>query len=230
MKILVNFPSRNRPYKLISILNQLILLAGDLTKIHFHLSLDSNDESMNNDQMIKTLKGYSEKYPISYNFDTSTNKINAINRDMKVVSKMYDWNILMLMSDDMVPQVQGWDTLIREAMILNFPDTDGALHFFDGFRNDLITLPIMGKKYYKRFNYIYSPAYESFWTDNEMTLVAYGLKKAVFIDTCIVKHMHPAWIGMDAWDKLYESNQEAYERDEKVFNDRKNIISIYRSN
>ena len=70
---------------------------------------------------------------------------------------------------------------IRQKMIKHFPDTDGVLWFFDGWRKDLNTLCIIGRKYYERFGYIYHPDYKSFWCDAEFTEVANKLKKQVLL-------------------------------------------------
>ena len=68
----------------------------------------------------------------------------------------------------MIPEIKGFDSIIRNEMQKLFPDTDGILWFFDGWRKDLNTLCILGRKYYDRFGYIYHPDYNSFWSDAEM--------------------------------------------------------------
>jgi hypothetical protein len=72
-----------------------------------------------------------------------------------------------------------------------YPDTDGVLWFFDGWRKDLNTLCILGRKYYDRFGYVYHPEYKSFWSDAEFTDVATILNKQTFIDKVIIRHLHP---------------------------------------
>ena len=102
-------------------------------------------------------------------FGDSKTKIEACNADIKDV----DFDIVLLASDDMVPQVRGYDTIIKEAMEDYFPNTDGVLWFNDGYQSRAMnTLCILGKKYYDRFGYIYHPDYISLWCDNEFTVVA----------------------------------------------------------
>ena len=82
-------------------------------------------------------------------------------------------------------------------MKTNYPDTDGILWFFDGWRKDLNTLCILGRKYYERFGYIYNPEYNSFWSDSEFTDVGNILNKQKFIDKVIIRHLHPDIVMLD---------------------------------
>jgi hypothetical protein len=113
--------------------------------------LDKDDKEMYNQDTIDKLKKIKN---LSYFFGKSENKVSAINRDLKSND---NWDILLLASDDMIPQIKGYDSVIRDNMTTHFPDTDGVLWFNDGNRKDLNTLSILGKKYYQRFNYIYNP-------------------------------------------------------------------------
>jgi hypothetical protein len=128
-----------------------------------------------------------------------------------------DFDIVLLASDDMIPQVQGYDSIIRINMKKYYPNTDGILWFFDGYRRDLNTLCILGKKYYDRFNYIYNPEYKSFWCDNEFMLVGNKLGKQKFIDLCIIKNIHPDITGQ-AYDETYHKNN--FSGDDIVFKNR----------
>ena len=111
---------------------------------------------------------------VEFFYGNSKSKIEAVNADM---DKVGDWDVLLLASDDMIPQVKNYDEIIIQKMNEFFPDTDGVLWFNDGNRKDLNTLCILGKKYYNRLNYIYYPEYKSTWCDNEFTDVGNILKK-----------------------------------------------------
>jgi hypothetical protein len=148
----------------------------------------------------------------------SANKIDACNRDIKQVE---GWDILLLASDDMIPQVHGWDNIIREKMKSHYPDTDGCLWFNDGYTGEkLNTLCCLGREYYERFGYIYNPAYSSLWADNEYTEVAQSLNRITYFPEVIIKHEHPVWKG-DPQDALYKHNESFYRADEKVYKERK---------
>jgi hypothetical protein len=133
-----------------------------------------------------------------------------------------DWDILLLASDDMIPEQEGYDQVIRSKMNEHYPNTDGVLWFNDGYTQDkLNTLVCMGRKYYNRFNYIYNPNYKSFFCDNEFMDVANELKKQTYFPDCIIRHQHPANTGREA-DALYKLNDKYWKEDQAVYVHRKN--------
>src|SRR5690606_2676961 len=102
---------------------------------------------------------------LSLHFGEFSNKISAYNA---YTTYCTDWNVLVVTSDDMIPQVHGYDKIIIDRMCESFSDTDGVLHFNDGYTGQkLATIPIMGRRYYDRFHYVYHPSYKSLWADNE---------------------------------------------------------------
>lgn len=181
--------------------------ASNLDKLEFLITLDSDDTSMNTPEVIKKLETYKN---LKFVYGTSNNKIHAVNRDIEDS----DWDIILLASDDMIPKEKGYDEHIRFNMSINYPDTDGILWYNDGNRKDLNTLCILGKKYYKRFNYIYHPDYKSLWADNEFMTVGNILKKQTFIDKVIIHHEHPDW-GYGGRDVIHSLNtqHDRYDRD-----------------
>lgn len=209
MKILVKFPTRNRREKFFEVLDLYYSFAENLDKMEFLITLDSDDVSMNNDEVRQKLKTYKN---LKYYFGESNNKIHAVNRDIE----MGDWDILLLASDDMIPIKKGYDESIRFNMTINYPDTDGILWYNDGNRKDLNTLSILGKKYYSRFNYIYHPDYKSLWADNEFMTVGNILKKQKFIDEVIIHHQHPDW-GYGGRDTIHTLNSNHNNEDRNTF-------------
>jgi hypothetical protein len=141
-------------------------------------------------------------------------------------------DVIMLASDDMIPVISGYDDIICKDMARFFPDTDGVLHYNDGFsgQDKLITLSILGRKYYQRFGYLYNPEYKSVFADDEFTQVARMLNKVAYIDRCIIQHQ---WVGIPyvrasrgeippqevSRDPLHERNesQEMYDHDRIVY-------------
>jgi hypothetical protein len=122
-----------------------------------------------------------------------------------------DFDILLLASDDMIPEIPGYDAIIKNTMLQTFPDYDGVLWFFDGHRKDLNTLCIFGKKYYDRFGYIYNPEYKTWFCDNEFTVVASMLQKQAQIPQVIIRHCHPDIVGY-GHDKTYQRNNDNEEK------------------
>jgi len=183
MKILYKYPTRERP-----LLFSKTLLSWyrnmELDNFEFLISCDTNDESMNNEMMQK----FMQQFPnLSCRYDENKTKIEACNRG--VTEKSFD--IVVLVSDDMVPEVKGYDKLIVDRMQTHFPDTDGALWLFDGFNPDINTLSVLGRKYYDRFGYIYHPSYVTQWCDQEHTDVSKSLGKLIKIEDVVVRHVHP---------------------------------------
>ncbi|PCJ57935.1 MAG: hypothetical protein COA65_08730 [Rhodospirillaceae bacterium] len=149
---------------------------------------------------------------------TSNNKIHACNRD---IEKGKDWDIIVLISDDMIPQIDGWDEIIRQAMTKYYPDTDGTLWFNDGYQDRICTLCIIGRKYFDRFGFIYHPDYNSLFCDNEFTEVAKGLDKMTYFTACIFRHEHFANNPQIKRDKLYDRNEAFFNIDKATYERRK---------
>lgn len=212
MKILAKFPTRERPNQFSKVLNTYREYAENLDNIEFLVTIDADDTTMNS-----VIPSIEELVTLDIGF--STGKINAVNRGMeKAVS---DWDILILISDDMIPQVEGWDKVIVDSMKDNFPDTDGVLFYSDGY-SDLNTMCIMGRKYYERFNYIYHPDYISLFCDNEFMEVADQLHKQThFPNTVLFKHEHFANNKGIKRDLLYQMNEKFYGVDQETYSLRK---------
>jgi hypothetical protein len=218
MNILVKFPTRGRPERFIKAFRGYIDLASNKSLLTFLISLDHDDHTAT-PAFIETVRGMHPN--ILVHVGMSKNKIHAINRDM---DKAPPFDILLLASDDMVPEVQAYDDTIRNTMALHFPDTDGVLWFNDGIKGpELNTLCILGKKYYDRFGYIYYPGYKSFFCDNEFMDTARSLKRQIYFDVILIRHMHlirDASLEDDTYRR--NGNQTFYENDNKLYESRKN--------
>lgn len=215
MKILVKYTSRSRPdrffFGLDSIVNNMMR-----PKDHQILcSFDTDDLTMNNPEVIGRLATQSPDYNITWVFGESKSKIDAINRDIDKADK--DWDILVNMSDDMEFIERGFDQFICYEMENRYPDTDGVLHFPDGHTQDrLMTLSIIGRRWYERFGYVYHPDYKSLWCDNEAMLVARKLNKISYIPQQIFQHNHPAW-RKGEMDEQYQRTEAFNAEDHQTF-------------
>lgn len=208
--ILFKLPSRERPDRVFEVLDATMNNLSENKNFLFLLTLDENDLTMNNPDIIKKLNEYPNMNLI---FGQSKSKIDAVNRDLNDFNE--EWDILVLLSDDMVPILKGFDEIIREKYQNYFPDFDGVTWFSDGFqKNRINTLCILGKKYYKRFNYIYHPSYKSLFSDNEFTEVANRLGKQIYFDQVIIEHRHFS-IGdnRQRYDSLYRKNDSYMNED-----------------
>jgi len=205
LKLLIKFPTRGRPSKFFRVLDLYYQnLTG--TNYEFVISCDHDDEHMNND----VVRQHFTRYPnLTVCYGNNNSKIEAVNAD--VGDREFD--ILLQASDDMIPEIMGYDQIICNQMERCYPDTDGILWFFDGWRKDLNTLCILGKKYYDRFGYIYYPEYKSFWCDSEFTDIGNILERQTFISQVIIRHLHPDIVmqSTDASKKFHDLYPEVPE-------------------
>jgi len=216
MKLLIKFPTRSRRKQFFETFDKYQEYISEPTT-RFLITIDEDDSDMNNDEVLAILESYDN---VSFVIGQSNSKIHAINRD---IDTSEDWDIILLASDDMIPQVKGFDKVINTLMNANYPDTDGILFFNDGFKGqELNTLCILGKKYYERFNYIYYPEYKSTWCDNEFMDVANILKKQTYIDDVIIRHEHPDY-GLAARDEVHSKNFQNENHDKSLYLSRKQI-------
>lgn len=215
MKILVKIPTRERPVNFFKILEGYMELSTK-NDIQYLISLDTNDFKMNNPTVLERLKSYGN---VIYFTGNSLTKVEAYNRD---IHHAEGWDIIVVASDDMVCVCPAWDEIIRQEIEHYFPDTDGVLHFNDGYTgNKLNTLPIIGRKYYERFGYVYNPTYTSLFCDNEFMEVASSTKRQVYSETILFKHEHPAWNANVKPDGLMKRNESFYLKDKAVYEKRK---------
>ena len=215
MRLLIKFPTRNRPTKFLKTLDTYLRFLDDKTT-PFIITCDNDDDSMKDDYINDYLAMHDN---IKVCFGDNVNKIAAVNADLQGV----DFDIVLLASDDMIPVVKGFDTIIKNKMVQFYPDTDGILFFNDGYQGDkLNTLCILGKKYYDRFGYIYYPEYKSGYCDDEFMQVGYKLKKQTYLDEVIIKHQHPVW-GFGEQDIIHYMNSVNQQHDSTLFEQRKAI-------
>ena len=213
MRLIIKFPTRGRSNKFLYILKKYIDLLDDKsTKII--VTCDDDDDDMKQEHVKEIISHYKN---VKICFGNNKTKIDAVNADMENI----DFDIILLASDDMIPQVRGYDTIIKTKMKNLYPDTDGVLWFNDGNQGDkLNTLCILGKKYYDRFGYIYNPEYISMWCDNEFMDVGNILGKQTYFNEVIIKHEHPD-CGFGDRDEIHLLNSKYDNHDRTVYNKRK---------
>jgi hypothetical protein len=155
-------------------------------------------------------------------YSPNANKIQACNANMSEVD--WDWDIVVLVSDDMVPQMRGYDDVIRTHMTTRFPDRNGILWFNDGCQGaNLNTLCIFGRTFYDQRGVIYDPAYKSLFCDTELTDHCRGMyaDRCQYIQSCIIRHEHPGAGYSQYMDALYDRNQKYWNEDMYTYINRK---------
>lgn len=214
-RLLIKMPTRSRSERFFRALDAYYANLSHAITYHFVISCDIDDRVMNSPDVLERLKSYPN---LSIYFGNNTDKIMACNAD---IEKHLDFDIILLASDDMIPVVFGYDLIISQAFDNYYPNLDGVLHFNDGYtKAALDTLPILGKKYYDHFGYIYYPGYKTSHCDNEMTYVATAMNKLKYFDDVIIEHRHPAW-GKATLDELYVQNDRDFWTDKALFDARK---------
>jgi hypothetical protein len=214
-KILMKFTSRSRFNQLKDCIKKYYDLADDTKNMRWLFSFDIDDESYDKADFNSFLHELGIDWTIHQ--AKSENKIDAINRD---VCFEKDWDILLNISDDQMPVVQGYDNMIRSEM-----DAENTLSlwFNDGHQDRINTQEIVGQSYYNKLGYIYHPSYKSLFCDNESTEVAISLGKMKKINTSIIRHYHPSWQVNSPVkeDDLYRKNQAFWSEDERNYHLRK---------
>jgi len=218
LKILFKFPTRGRPEYFIKTMENIYsnIAYGDDYLIW--VTADSDDASMNNENI-------RSKYPYDFpnsivSFGRSTSKVDAINRDMGLASQRFDWDILIVVSDDMEFTFYGFDKIIRDQF--SDGDLDKLIHLPDSDAKDaLATMYIAGRTFYDRFGFIYNPCYHSLFCDNEIQEIAKQLGCYRYVDIPgIIFHHNPAY-GHREKDQMFIEQQEiGWDKDHKTFLER----------
>lgn len=132
--------------------------------------------SIEPDQYMDYLDYFESDYLI---VNENKNAIEAINN----AAKQLDFDLLMVVSDDFESEY-GWDSKIKKAV-------DGKYNFllktYDGLQKWIVTLPIMDRKYYDSFGYVYYPEYKHLFSDTELTTVAEFTDRLIIRNDIIFK-------------------------------------------
>ena len=185
MKILYKFLTRGKPDAFLETLSLYYDMMHGWNDFEVMVPLDANDLTMNNPNMIAILSSFPG---LTYSFTPNLGKIEALNLGLKEAN----WDILVVVLDDMIPQVQDFDDIIAYNMERYFPDLDGVLHFNDGFRRrpDLITIQILGRKMFDYLGHLFHSGYSEYYCDKEFTDRVYATGKVKYLPQVIIKHCH----------------------------------------
>ena len=211
--ILFNFASRSRPEKFFKTIDNILSKCKDRKNMRIVATIDDDDKEMNTDRCYDRYAMLEGSLKFEICWGKSKNKIDAINRGVPKEG----WDILVNVSDDMEFTMYGFDEDIRAEFGGNF---DLCLHYPDGNTKEIITMSILGKHYYDRFNYVYHPEYVSLWADNEQTEVAKILGKYRYINKELFSHNHPAF-GKAETDQQYIHTESYYYIDKDTYDVRK---------
>lgn len=166
-------PSRSRIDKSRDTMNKWISKATQ--KIELIVSVDEDDPQ---------LELYLGDYATKFNVIQSKNRsaVDAINKAAEVSTG----DILIVVSDD-TDCPNDWVNKILTAVQGR---QDYVLKVGDGIQNWLCTMPVIDRKYYERFGYIYYPEYSHMFCDTEFTHVADCLGKIIQRNDLRFPHEH----------------------------------------
>ena len=204
--LLLNYATRQRPDKFMKNLDAYLSKASGNHKITVVVSMDKDDLLCNNPHFRKFLDNKkSETVDIIYSYGESKGKIDAINRDVPATP----WDILISTADDM--DLYGSINYNTDPRLET--KEDGRAEGWKG----LITLPVIGRKLYDKFGYIYHPDYISESCDDEQTIVFTRLSVLKHIDRRPIFHNFKPW-----HDELMVRNMQIGQTvDRKKFLERK---------
>lgn len=206
MKISVLYPSRNRPEQASKTQGEWIWRMYDNTygegaptwDVEFITSLDIDDKS-DYTNIIGTIIR-----------NENRSAIDAINKAAEIATG----DILMVISDD-TWCFPAWD---RALINLLQGKSDFCAKVDDGLQPTLITMPIMDRVYYERYGYIYNPAYQHMFVDQELTAVAIMTGKRIKLPL-LFPHNHYS-TGKTPKDALNSRNDATWQQGERLFNER----------
>lgn len=213
MKFLFKYPTRGRPDWFKETLTAYHQKLSASHECQFLVTMDEDDPTMNNDAMRQWLDSHKHLY---YGYGPAAGKIHAINRDMPKEG----WDVVVLVSDDMLPLVNGFDDIIAQDMQRCLPAFDGVLHYWDHYRpkeDDIVTWTVMGRAFYEQYGFLYYPAYKGMWCDNELTDISRIWGKYARCDAEIIKHQWQKY-GVDA---IYERDNDNFHADKTLYEARK---------
>lgn len=192
-RFLVKIPSRERPARLLAAVGAWQGLAGG--DVEILLSLDRDDEAS------LEYAGELQDCGATIRYGDRYTKVEAFNRDISD----FDFDVLVVASDDFVPMIQGWDDHISRT--LDRLDTeDIALWCPDARQDRICTIPVMTRKYFDRDGYVFHPSYRSYFCDDEWTTVARMRAKLERVPGPLFLHNHPAFTRVTE-DDLYRHNR-----------------------
>ena len=160
--------------------------------------------SLDNDDIQGTL------YEGNCIYNNNRSAIDAINKAAEIATG----DLFVVVSDDF-DCPEHWDSLLINE--LQGKD-DYCVKTQDGLQPTLITLPIIDRKYYDRFGYIYNPIYTHMYADTEMTVVAHYLGKVINLDL-FFEHKHYS-TGKFKMDKISMRNNSSYPSGKKIYEQR----------
>lgn len=209
MRFVLKYPTRGRPTQFIRMVHRYQSYLSRKNPARFVVSVDEDDQTMRSADVVNFLR---RQRNIEVYRGQSKGKIQAVNADM---DKLGEYDVLILVSDDMVPLHKGYDMIIEGLMRKHFPNLDGCLHFSDGLNHaGLNTMPIAGRRFFEEQGYIYHPDYIAEFCDDHFQARSEKMGKSVKIPMVLFKH---EWMKATGQDATFRRNQGFWDKDKATF-------------
>jgi hypothetical protein len=201
-------PSRWRPEMALKAWNEWMQNANNPDQIEYILSLDTSDSTQN--EYFRLFEYTDVQIIINHNRSI----VDAVNQAAKVATK----DIFVVVSDDFGCPLD-WD---MDVVGYCADENPVLLHVNDTIQTDVCTLPIMNRKFYDRFGWVYHPHYYSMFADNDLTECAKKIGAYVSDFSLTFEHRHYV-NGKNKRDKTYdrENSKQAWDIGKRVFQQRK---------
>lgn len=201
IKISLIHPSKGRPKQAKYAMQAWLQSAKHRDQIEYILSIDTDETNGNkiayHDIHADTLMVYGNK-----------SAIEAINRAAEVSKG----NLIVVMSDDFNQPPFHWDASLLTML-------EGKKDFIvktdDGAQPWIITLPIMDRKYYERFGYVYNPLFQHMFSDTAMTHIGHILGKVIELPMRFL-HNHYS-TGKMPKDYINDKNDRTWAQGEEMY-------------
>lgn len=211
MKISIIHPSRSRPELAYHTFLEWMANCDNPNNVEYVISIDNSDPD---------IADYYDKFNITEAIiwaSDNNSAIQAINEASEMIYSESQANLYVIVSDDF-SSFYGWDSALIDSLK---GKSDFLVKTQDGIQPTLITLPIMDRKYYERFGYVYHPSYIHMSSDVEMTMVGYALDKIITLPL-LFKHNHYS-VGGIKKDAISMRNDRSYSHGYKNLEARKKI-------
>lgn len=213
MKITVIHPSRGRADQAFKTFLKW-RMSADIASWEYILSIDEDDAD--NYKIFDREFNWHDSLPNGWErcnkrlISPNKSAIDAINNAAKIATG----DLFIIISDDFSCP-EHWDTLLLND--LNDKE-DFLLKTNDGLQKTLVTLPIMDRKYYERFGYVYHEDYGHMHADEEMTIVALMLGR--FINSDLVFPHYHYTTGAMQMDDINVKNNNTWAHGQATLNRR----------
>ncbi len=212
-KILFKFPTRGRPVWFLKTLHLWLHLMSGKYDCDFLIAMDVDDPTMNNDLIRDCIAQMDDSYSrakVDYYYKKHDGLVDAINTAIS----SRDFDIVMCISDDVIPTQANYDIRLVECMEESWPELDGAIYFYDGNRKSSywVTIPIMGKALYRERGYFLDPYYKSGCADRDLTIVLRGTDKLKYYGDVLFRHTWKMYGGDNTYANAKYGRRKDWER------------------